>query len=138
MPFFSEPLDAVSLGSGPFSAKRFELDRIDPGGWTSLRASVLRYPVDVHMFRIGRLLGATRRRQANRRTVEEITAAFRRLAPADPVRYDFALTRLALAVRPPDAENAPRSCNFLTWLSRSSIFLSSVREGAASRKPIET
>jgi redox-sensitive bicupin YhaK (pirin superfamily) len=32
MPFFSEPLDAVSLGSGPFSAKRFELDRIDPGG----------------------------------------------------------------------------------------------------------
>ena len=34
MPFFSEPLDGVALGAGSFSAKRFELDRIDPGGLT--------------------------------------------------------------------------------------------------------
>ena len=31
----------------------------------------------------------------------EITAAFRRFAPDDPVRYDFALTRLGIR---PDAD----------------------------------
>ena len=38
-------------------------------------------------------LGATRRAAANLRTVLEATAAFRKVRPDDPVRYDFALTR---------------------------------------------
>ena len=40
-------------------------------------------------------LGATDRRQADMRTAQDVTAAFRRVSPDDPVRYDFALTRLA-------------------------------------------
>lgn len=71
-------------------------DAVDPGGWPRVPPARLLVPVDVHMHRIARALGFTRRRQANRRTVDEITAGFRRHAPDDPVRYDFALTRLPL------------------------------------------
>ena len=74
-------------------------DRVDPGGWTAPARSQLLVPVDVHMHRIARALGFTRRRQADRRTVDEITAGFRRIAPEDPVRYDFALTRLPIRDR---------------------------------------
>ena len=38
-------------------------------------------------------LGLTRRKQADMRTALEITEAFRTIAPEDPVRYDFVLTR---------------------------------------------
>jgi hypothetical protein len=48
------------------------------------------------MHRLARRLGATARRAADARAAEEVTRAFRRIAPADPVRYDFALTRLGI------------------------------------------
>lgn len=74
-------------------------DAVDPGGWTAVRPAQLLVPVDVHMHRIGRALGFTRRAQPSGRATEEITAAFRRLCPDDPVRYDFALTRLGIRER---------------------------------------
>lgn len=74
-------------------------DEIDPGGWDGVPARLLLVPVDVHMHRIGRWLGFTRRRQANLATVREITAGFRRFAPEDPARYDFALTRFGIRER---------------------------------------
>jgi hypothetical protein len=48
------------------------------------------------MHRLGRALGATSRAAADRRTALEITDAFRRIVPDDPVRYDFSLTRLGI------------------------------------------
>jgi hypothetical protein len=48
------------------------------------------------MLRIGRALRLTQRNQADIRTAQEVTAAFRAFAPDDPVRYDFALTRLGI------------------------------------------
>ncbi len=71
-------------------------DDVDPGGWTGVSPARLVIPLDVHMHRIGRGLGLTQSRYANLRTALEITAAFRRIAPDDPVRYDFALTRLGI------------------------------------------
>jgi uncharacterized protein (TIGR02757 family) len=71
-------------------------DEVDPGGWESVSASKLIVPVDTHMHRICLSLGLTTRRQANLRTALEITDAFRELAPDDPVKYDFALTRLGM------------------------------------------
>ena len=71
-------------------------DRVDPGGWDAVSASSLIVPLDTHIHRIGLGLGATRRRSAGMRTALEITAAFRGIAPEDPVRYDFALTRLGI------------------------------------------
>jgi hypothetical protein len=48
------------------------------------------------MHRIGLALGLTRRRQADRRAALEITRALRLADAGDPVRFDFALTRLGI------------------------------------------
>ncbi len=68
-------------------------DEIDPGGWSGIRPDQLVIPLDVHMHRMARRLRLTRRRQHNLKTALEITEKFRRIAPDDPLRYDFALTR---------------------------------------------
>jgi len=71
-------------------------DAVDPGGWDRVVPAKLIVPVDTHMHRIATALGLTRRKAADLRTAREITAAFRVIAPEDPVRYDFALTRLGI------------------------------------------
>ncbi len=71
-------------------------DRVDPGPWRKVAAARLVVPLDTHMFRIARALGLTGRRQANMKTAVEITRAFARHSPRDPVRYDFCLTRLGI------------------------------------------
>ncbi|MDD5555705.1 MAG: TIGR02757 family protein [bacterium] len=71
-------------------------DEVDPGGWGAVPAAMLVVPLDTHMFAICRRLGLTRRRRADLRAAVEATAAFRRIAPGDPVRYDFALTRVGM------------------------------------------
>lgn len=68
-------------------------DDVDPGGWDTLCPSKLIIPLDVHMHRICKELGLTVRKQANMKTALEITRAFSRIMPEDPVRYDFVLTR---------------------------------------------
>ncbi len=71
-------------------------DEVDIGGWENVPASKLIVPVDTHMHRICLSLGLTTRKQADMRTAMEITDAFRAMAPEDPVRYDFSLTRLGI------------------------------------------
>lgn len=71
-------------------------DEVDPGGWENVPESKLIVPVDTHMHRICRHLGITTRKQADMRAAMEITNAFRTIAPEDPVRYDFSLTRLGI------------------------------------------
>lgn len=71
-------------------------DAVDPGGWDHIPPSKLIVPVDVHMHRIGCCLGLTDRKQADLKAALALTAAFRRFAPIDPVRYDFALTRFGI------------------------------------------
>jgi uncharacterized protein (TIGR02757 family) len=68
-------------------------DDVDPGTFELDAAHQLVVPLDTHMHRIGLALGFTSRRQSDLRTALEITEGFRRLAPADPVRYDFVLAR---------------------------------------------
>jgi uncharacterized protein (TIGR02757 family) len=71
-------------------------DDVDPGGWKQVPASKLIIPLDVHMHRVGILLGFTRRKQADMRTALEITRAFSRIIPDDPLRYDFTLCRMGM------------------------------------------
>jgi uncharacterized protein (TIGR02757 family) len=71
-------------------------DNVDPGGWHRIPPSKLIIPLDTHMHKISILLGLTCRRQPNMKTALEITEAFRTIAPDDPVRYDFTLTRLGI------------------------------------------
>jgi uncharacterized protein (TIGR02757 family) len=78
-------------------------DAVDLGVWRRLGVppSALVVPLDTHLFRIARHLGLTARRDASWRTAEEITAGLRRLDPADPIRYDFALCHLGMSGRCP-------------------------------------
>jgi uncharacterized protein (TIGR02757 family) len=71
-------------------------DHVDPGGWQHVSPSKLIVPVDIHMHRICLCLGLTTRKQANQGTALEITESFRAMVPEDPVKYDFALTRLGI------------------------------------------
>ncbi|GBE14716.1 MAG TPA: TIGR02757 family protein [Proteobacteria bacterium] len=71
-------------------------DDVDPGGWRNIPRTMLMVPLDVHMHRICRGLGMTKRNQADLRTTVEVTSAFRKISPDDPVRYDFSLTRLGI------------------------------------------
>ncbi len=71
-------------------------DRVDPGGWNCISPAKLIIPLDTHMHRLGLALGMTRRKTADMKTALEITACFRQILPDDPVKYDFALTRLGI------------------------------------------
>jgi len=71
-------------------------DDVDPGGWQGIALSKLIIPLDTHMHKIGLRLGFTKSRQANMRTALEITSGFRQIAPDDPVKYDFVLTRFGI------------------------------------------
>lgn len=75
-------------------------DEVDPGLWARMAPSKLIVPLDLHMHRIARGLGLTRRRQADLKAAIEITRAFAALCPEDPVRYDFALTRASMRADP--------------------------------------
>lgn len=64
---------------------------VDLGIWQNVSPSQLMIPIDVHVARTARRLGLVKRKQNDRRTVEELTAKLREMLPDDPVRYDFAL-----------------------------------------------
>ena len=90
--------------AGGGAAKRLHLflrwmvrqDAVDPGGWTMLTPAQLLPPLDTHLHRLALRLGFTTRRQATARAVDDVASAFRILCPKDPVRYDFALTRVGI------------------------------------------
>jgi uncharacterized protein (TIGR02757 family) len=85
-------------------------DAVDLGAWRrEVPASALVVPLDTHVHRVARCLGLTRRADPSWRTAEEITAALRRLDPADPVRFDFALCHLGMSGACP-ARRDPRRC----------------------------
>ncbi len=65
---------------------------VDLGLWTErFTPALLMLPLDVHAGRQARALGLVGGRKSNDWTaVQTLTRACRRLAPADPARYDFA------------------------------------------------
>ena len=71
-------------------------DAVDPGLWSEVPAGMLIVPLDTHMYRISRMFGFTERRTADLSAAREATEGFRRISPHDPVKYDFALTRLGI------------------------------------------
>jgi uncharacterized protein (TIGR02757 family) len=71
-------------------------DSVDPGGWKGIDTSKLIIPLDTHMHRISLQLGLTERKQADIKTAIEITESFKKIEKNDPIRYDFALTRIGI------------------------------------------
>lgn len=71
-------------------------DDVDPGLWKSVDQSKLIVPVDVHMARLCKILGFYCRKTVSLATAVEITENFAKILPADPVKYDFALSRIGI------------------------------------------
>lgn len=71
-------------------------DDVDPGIWRDVPREKLIVPLDTHMHRISIKIGFTKRKQANMKTAVEITKAFSKISPDDPVKYDFVLTRFGI------------------------------------------
>lgn len=68
----------------------------DLGLWSRYPQDQLVIPLDTHVARISRYIGLTRRATPDGRMARDITEALRRLDPADPLRYDFALSHLGI------------------------------------------
>lgn len=71
-------------------------DKVDPGGWKGIPKRLLMIPVDVHVANISREFKITQRKTAGMAMAVEITDYFRKISPADPVKYDFCLTRFGI------------------------------------------
>ena len=71
-------------------------DEVDPGGWTKADAADLVVPLDTHAFKAAKILGFTEKKAPNYKAALEITSHYAEIAPEDPVKYDFALTRFGI------------------------------------------
>lgn len=64
---------------------------IDLGIWNKIPPSKLIIPLDIHIAKISKCLGLTKRAASNWRTAKEITESLKKLDPEDPLKYDFPL-----------------------------------------------
>jgi uncharacterized protein (TIGR02757 family) len=74
-------------------------DGLDLGLWKGISRRQLVLPLDTHLIRISRALGLTARRSPGWRMAVEATRSLALLDPDDPVKYDFALSRLGILDR---------------------------------------
>jgi uncharacterized protein (TIGR02757 family) len=94
-------------------------DEVDPGPWRSVDKAKLIVPVDVHMGRLCKILGLYERKTVTLSAAVEITQSFAEIEPADPVKYDFALSRIGI-VENCDGGYRPacNECELLDFCSR--------------------
>lgn len=71
-------------------------DEVDTGLWQVIDKSKLIVPVDVHMARLCRILGFHSRKNISLAVAVEITEGFAQIESTDPVKYDFALSRIGI------------------------------------------
>ena len=71
-------------------------DDVDAGLWKSIDKAKLIVPIDVHMSRLCKILGLYNRKTTSLSAAGEITESFAEIEPADPAKYDFALSRIGI------------------------------------------
>jgi uncharacterized protein (TIGR02757 family) len=71
-------------------------DAVDAGLWKSVDKVKLVVPVDIHMGRLCRILGFHDNKTVSMKTAIKITDKFTEIEPADPVKYDFSLSRIGI------------------------------------------
>ncbi|MBL7154298.1 MAG: TIGR02757 family protein [Phycisphaerae bacterium] len=71
-------------------------DEVDAGLWKSVDKAHLVVPLDVHMGRLCRILGLYSQKTASLAAALKITESFLEINPKDPVKYDFALSRIGI------------------------------------------
>ncbi len=72
---------------------------VDFGIWNTIKPTQLVCPLDVHVARVARRFNMLQRPATDWEAALELTAYLRRLDPADPVKYDFALFTLGAVER---------------------------------------
>lgn len=111
------PVNLLSNARAGGGAKRLLLflrwmvrpaDGIDLGLWRGVPPSRLLMPVDVHIHKLSRNLGFTRRNDVSWKTAVEITTALARFDPSDPTRYDFSLCHMGMLQRCPSRKDPVR------------------------------
>lgn len=75
---------------------RVDKKGVDFGIWSTLKPNSLICPCDVHVDRVGRLLGLINRKQTDWLTAVELTKNLKHFDCNDPVKYDFALFGLGV------------------------------------------
>ncbi|OQB41548.1 MAG: hypothetical protein BWY06_00827 [Candidatus Latescibacteria bacterium ADurb.Bin168] len=68
----------------------------DLGLWRTVSPSLLVLPLDTHVARICKQIGLTRRSTVDWKMAVEVTRKLRHFDPADPIRFDYALSRLGI------------------------------------------
>jgi uncharacterized protein (TIGR02757 family) len=71
-------------------------DDVDTGLWKSVDKAKLVVPVDVHIGRLCKILGFYDQKTISLSAAIKITEGFAAVEPADPVKYDFALSRIGI------------------------------------------
>jgi uncharacterized protein (TIGR02757 family) len=71
-------------------------DDVDTGLWKHIDKAKLIVPVDVHIGRLCRILGFHDQKAISLSTAVKITECFAEIEPTDPVKYDFALSRIGI------------------------------------------
>jgi uncharacterized protein (TIGR02757 family) len=71
-------------------------DQVDLGLWKSIDKAKLIVPLDVHMARLCKILGLYHQKTSSLTAALEITKSFLEINPQDPVKYDFALSRIGI------------------------------------------
>jgi uncharacterized protein (TIGR02757 family) len=71
-------------------------DSVDAGLWRTIDKAKLVVPVDVHIGRLGRILGLYDQKTVSLSAAVKITESFAEIQPTDPVKYDFALSRVGI------------------------------------------
>lgn len=94
----------IPKSTGNSGFKRFALyfrwmvrkDDVDLGLWKGISPSKLILPLDTHMMNISHILGFTNSKANSMSNALKITNEFKRIESDDPVKWDFALSRLGI------------------------------------------
>ena len=104
-------------------------DDVDTGLWNSVNKAKLIVPIDVHMGRLCRILGFHNQKTVSLSTAIQITECFAEIEPADPVKYDFALSRIGIVENCNGKyRNTCRHCELFPLCCQKKSF---IRSGAA-------
>lgn len=71
-------------------------DQVDPGPWKTISPALLVIPLDTHMFKVAKAFRMTKRKNPDGRAALDMTNTFKKMEPHDPLKFDFALTRLGI------------------------------------------
>lgn len=110
--FFPTPGKGACKRLNMFLRWMIRRDRLDFGIWGDIPPSKLIMPIDTHVARLSKYLGLTKRKGVDWKMAKEVTESLKALDHKDPVKYDFALSRLGILNECPTKrdENKCKEC----------------------------